>query len=488
MKNKKIGKPVTTTNSVIPVKHAVVINKYVQVYRVIPEKLLVAIDNLNLSKIMKNKALKLVCLLIQKGMQNNHDLSGYILLAVNYLQKTFTPYYHTDFLNLLKSEKIIESNEKYKQGSKAFPGYPKGYRINENLLNGEFVSTSYQDDKFRNSQDSYIIINQRYFYKNQNNNYANVIPTNSITNHFSPINMHISTKLFEKSLIFDDLSSLYYDEEKIWEATKAKMANICTKVFKVGTEVSQNFFEVTNHVTGTTYEITKEKAIAWSELNEVTLIQDGKFFYIDDLDRYVLLKKRNLLLNYKWYIAKLTKKIFYVNRNTTNNRLDHNLTSLNKDTMKIIKKDNDLIEIDMKNCQFAIHAFWMKQMDLCVHEDVRKYYEICSKGILYEELAKIMNVTREEAKQVMMEVAFTSEDYRSQAKKLFRSLFPNVVAHIDGFKKEKKDSRLFSVELQELESEIFVDNLYPNIKELGLFCLTKHDSLIIKRVDEEPGH
>jgi len=484
MKNKKIGKP-ATTNSIMPIEPATVINKKIQVYRVIPEKLKIAIDDLGLSKIMKNKALKLVCLLIQKGMQNNHDLSGYISLAVNYLQKTFTPYYHTDFFNLLKSEKIIESNEKYKQGSKAFPGYSKGYRINEHLLNGEFVSTSYQDDKFRNDQDSYININRRYFYKNLNNNHTNVIPTNSITNHLPSINMHISTKLFEKSMIFEDLSSLFYDEEKIWKATEAKIAYISTKLFKVDNEITQNYFEVINHINDLTYKTTKKKAIAWSEDNGVTLIQDGKFFYMDDLDRYVLLKKRNLLLNYKWYIAKLKKNIFYANRNVTNNRLDHNLTSLNKDTMKIIKKDNDLIEIDMKNCQFAIHAYWMKQKDLCVDEDVQKYYNMCSKGTLYEELAKIMNVTREEAKQVMMEVAFTSEDYRSPAKKLFKGLFPNVVAHIDGFKKEKKDSSLFSVELQELESEIFVDNLYPNIKELGLFCLTKHDSLIVKRADED---
>ena len=215
------------------------------------------------------------------------------------------------------------------------------------------------------------------------------------------------------------------------------------------------------------------------------MIQDGKYFYIDDLDRYVLLKKRNLLLNYKWYIAKLKKKMFYANRNITNNRLDHNLTSLNKDTMKIIKGDNDLIEIDMKNCQFAIHAYWMKQEGICVHEDVQRYYEMCSNGTLYDELAEKLNIARDEAKQVMMKLAFSSEKYYTPYKKLFKEHFPNVVAHIDGFKKEKKNSILFSIELQQLESEIFVDNLYPNIKERGLFCLTKHDSLFVKRADEE---
>ena len=153
--------------------------------------------------------------------------------------------------------------------------------------------------------------------------------------------------------------------------------------------------------------------------------------------------------------------------------------------MKIIKEDNDLIEIDMKNCQFAIHAYWMKQEGLCIKEDVQRYYDMCSHGTLYDELAEKLKITREEAKQVMMELAFSSEKYYTPYKKLFKEHFPNVVAHIDGFKKEKKNSILFSIELQQLESEIFVDNLYPNIKERSLFCLTKHDSLFVKRADEQ---
>jgi hypothetical protein len=32
---------------------------------------------------------------------------------------------------------------------------------------------------------------------------------------------------------------------------------------------------------------------------------------------------------------------------------------------------------------------------------------------------------------------------------------------------------------------LFVDNIYPNVKELGLFCITKHDSLIVRREDFE---
>src|SRR5690606_2435472 len=126
-----------------------------------------------------------------------------------------------------------------------------------------------------------------------------------------------------------------------------------------------NYFEVRNKITGYTYHTTRMKVLEWCKKNGVTLIQDGRTFYIDDLDRFIHQKKRNLLLNYKANMAMLLNKQFYANRNKTNNRLDHNLTSLNKVILSVIKEDNDLIEIDLKNSQFAIHAYWMKQEGLC---------------------------------------------------------------------------------------------------------------------------
>jgi hypothetical protein len=42
--------------------------KKIQVYKVIPQPLKEAIDNLNLSKIMRNKAMKLAWLIIKKGI------------------------------------------------------------------------------------------------------------------------------------------------------------------------------------------------------------------------------------------------------------------------------------------------------------------------------------------------------------------------------------------------------------------------------------
>lgn len=40
---------------------------------------------------------------------------------------------------------------------------------------------------------------------------------------------------------------------------------------------------------------------------------------------------------------------------------------------------------------------------------------------------------------------------------------------------------MFSIELQKRESELIIDHIYPRIKSEGIFCLTRHDSLLVRR-------
>ena len=54
---------------------------------------------------------------------------------------------------------------------------------------------------------------------------------------------------------------------------------------------------------------------------------------------------------------------------------------------------------------------------------------------------------------------------------------------VDDFKKQNGDNQ-FAIMLQKKEAEIFIDNLYIMIREQDIFCLTKHDSLIVKAEDE----
>ena len=68
-----------------------------------------------------------------------------------------------------------------------------------------------------------------------------------------------------------------------------------------------------------------------------------------------------------------------------------------------------------------------------------------------------------------------SEDKKNKLKELF----PSVIQWIDNYKNEY-GYESFSVMLQLKESEIFIEKLWKSIKEKGLFCISRHDSLIYK--------
>jgi hypothetical protein len=97
----------------------------------------------------------------------------------------------------------------------------------------------------------------------------------------------------------------------------------------------------------------------------------------------------------------------------------------------------------------------------------------------------------EAVKQMMMEMGFSGKTPSCDVTKAFIELFPNVVKQIKLFKKinkkkkndgqQEKGTEMFSILLAQYESEIVVDNILPNLYSLGLFVLTKHDSVICKR-------
>ncbi len=222
--------------------------------KVITIQLKNAIDNLSLSNIMKGKAYKLACILIQKGIQDKQSLENYVPLPVKYLEKTFNKDYHKDFFNALKSNCIIECNEEYKQGSRAYPGTAKGYRINPDLLEGEFVSITYKEKYSERSKEE-IRINRTYNFQERleisesdmcmssvssslpttpisssSLSTSTSLPTTSSSLYISSSSLlHINTRFFKKHLILDDLSSLRYDEDRLWKAIEDQVSNISTR-------------------------------------------------------------------------------------------------------------------------------------------------------------------------------------------------------------------------------------------------------------------
>jgi hypothetical protein len=464
----------------------------------IPKKLNEAILSLGLSKTMTGKAIKLCCIIMKDCFYKKISLTSFIDIPADYFEKIFNKEYHTDFLNQMKAGGIIQCIESYVKGSPGRKGKCKQYRINPTLMDGENVPVTYCEKPRLNRGSKLIAKGPSAKHENESENEEfpkrlsekTTISSNTpISSSYTSLNLsssiyHICPRFFDSSLVIDDLRSLHYDEEKMRKANE-KYVKSLNKRLICDENIQETYFqELRNNLINSTYEVSKKSALSWAKENKANLIQSGDSFYIDKKQTFLQEKRKSIRIYFEAALTKLKNKTFFATRNEKNRRLDHDLTIAGKHILEVIKKENDLIEIDIRNSQFAIHAFWMKSIGLCEHPDVQRYYEMCChQGKLYEALAEELKIGRGDAKSMMMELGFSKPGNRFALKKVFKLRFPNVIKHIDDFKTEK-GYKEFSNELQQLESEIVVDHLYAAIKAENMFCLTKHDSIIIRKQDE----
>lgn len=199
---------------------------------------------------------------------------------------------------------------------------------------------------------------------------------------------------------------------------------------------------------------------------------------------FIQMKREALAVSYKGVISNFSKGYFQASRNSTNLRLDTNLTSMANVLTDELMKQNDLTQFDMVNSQFALLANTLEgQLDT---EDFNLFKKHAYEGTLYEFVQKELGLSsRKKAKNVMFELMFSKENLNTPQKAQLKALFPSVVEKVDNYKREFGYNK-FSIMLQRRESELFIDGLLLTIKKkLKIFCLTKHDALIFRREDEE---
>lgn len=142
---------------------------------------------------------------------------------------------------------------------------------------------------------------------------------------------------------------------------------------------------------------------------------------------------------------------------------------------------NGLVQIDLSNSQFAILTNVLKEhLD---SDDFKRFKMLSISGKLYAYIQRIIGLESvADAKNAMFEIMFSSRRNNTPSKAKLKKLFPSVISWMDRYKKDFGDNQ-FSIMLQNKESEIFIDCLLTKIKAMQLFCLTKHDSLIVRRND-----
>jgi len=137
------------------------------------------------------------------------------------------------------------------------------------------------------------------------------------------------------------------------------------------------------------------------------------------------------------------------------------------------------MQLDLASSQFCLFSNHLTQK--LATDDFIRFKTLSSSGNLYQVLG-LKSV--KEAKNAMFEILFSARNNKTLFKSKLKEVFPSVVAWIDEYKKAHGDNQ-FSIMLQQIESDLFIDRILKRVKKLKYFCLTKHDSLIIRRSDYE---
>ena len=419
----------------------------------LPERLNQALKSSGLTRIQQNHARKLCHIILSDTKLRGVMLADkYKELPKNYMRAIFNSKY-LEWFTLLKEKNILQplkvnGRETY-DGDK---GLSKRYRINPELLNVEMVRTDY--------------------YEKTNENPSLYVAT-------------FLTNTLARESIYNDFDVLTINREKLLEATDKYVAKICRSRFKVDEQIEATSIEIIDRQYQSRYWTSIEKAKKRAEREGKNVIQDGSKFYLQNLDEFVRDKKQQVNFSWKRMIESLCFGHYYASRNETNFRLDTNYTNLPGVLLDIIKEDNNLIELDVHNCQFALISHLYEKLKMPQTDNFLFYEYYARRGLLYEFIRIQLELdSRSQAKKLMFEMCFSARRYSSPGKSKLKELFPDVMNFIDEFKKENGD-KSFPIELQRLESDIFIDHGLCSIKEVGFFCISRHDSLLVRESDAE---
>lgn len=418
-------------------------------------------DSLNLVSAERTKALKFLRILVKNAKRENDsgNMFSEVELPYNYLKKVLGGSYNKT-IKLLIEAKVINRNDSYS----TFSNKCKIYKLEND-----------QEIEFRDKVEELAGVAVRNpgcttistFLHNQ------CFKTYIFKEKASPETREL-TKHFKESLTCINLSTNRLETKMI-----ARLNELSIDYFRVNEQIRGKAVCLGKMSNDSDWR-KKSDAILEAKNKGKILIQDNKKFVIMTEEEFLYKKKTDILLSHTSIIRKLERGEIYSSRNSTNNRLDTNFTSMPSYMLKEIMDQNGLVEIDLCNSQMAILTL---VSDLKT-EDYELFKEQALSCNIYEYIQQELDLkTRSEAKEVCFSVLFSSHKNRGINNEGFKKLFPTLMSWIEDYKKEK-GSNQFSIMLQKKESEIFIDNLYQRIINEGLLVFSKHDSFIVRKEDE----
>jgi len=423
----------------------------------LPKQIVEDIEKLNLSEINKSHVTKFISLLMNHSFQEYGNLFSFTSKSQLYLKKVFSDKYNK-WLKVLLENQIILRTDGYNKGLSYYYSINPSY--NYTLHNNQ--STILCIETFHNQ-----LINKCFKEK------------------IYPIQ---SNEIVLRNWFIKDFESLEINFDNLYEIIESRVNNL--NIESLGYTIGFQNINRSCKVRGIGNNYYPRKFMKVSSVKEICtelnfeVIHTPKGCYLDDLGHFLNKKKLSIYLSYINSIDSIKEKTYRVGRNDTNNRLDTNLTNLYSEMVNEICRQNNLLQIDLSNSQFCFLSQLLKKE---LNTPDSQLFQILSiSGSLYSYVSDRLEIgDYKKTKRLMFSLLFSSNLFKSVEKNKLKELFPTVINWIDDFKRNN-GYKSFSIELQKLESNFFIDNLLKRIKKQGLFCLTKHDSLIIRRHDYVP--
>lgn len=417
----------------------------------LPKSIMEKIDELNLSNTNKSHALKFIQLLIRDSIRTDGTIFSYTSKSKEYLDKTFSTKYYKAWLKDLLDKEIVERTDKYSEGVSYY------FRLNPSLFDSLFESPIICVEKIYNT-----LINKELKDVQKDINKE----SNQLNNWF-----------------IEDIKSLTIDYDGLQNISFNTIERLNINDYQIDDAVPNGVYRYShNGLLSKNYlTLVAIKRIATSENKSVILRK--KICVIERPEQFIKNRKVSTLIYHANLIENLKMGYYRAERNSTNNRLDTNITNMYSPMVDLICRDNELIQIDITNSQFAFLSMALREQ--LNNDDFKAFQRISILGKLYESIEGILSLdSRKISKNTMFEILFSSRNNNTKTKKELKHHFPNLIKWIDDFKKNNGDNK-FSVMLQKLESELMIDGVYMALKAKKLFCLTKHDSVIVRKENYE---
>lgn len=373
------------------------------------------------------------------------------------------------------------------------------------------------------NKDNFVEIKSTDFHKILQNDYSlylNYLLENKIVysdNFYIKGEKSISYKINEDYLN-DDIISFIIDN-KLFNKRTIKAINE-TSNLKITTKHRNNYFK--------TFKLDFDNAIAYMSNCFLNQTPDHKGRVLNKYTKTLLQVKLNII----------NDGGLWINRSSTNGRINSNLTTLNgnykqfivgyDESLDIVSSQpvllnvlidlieslngkgksgsrlsslSSLLSYEYKILEKVVGKSMvvrviseLKNVKTPEKNELKKYRELCESGELYEyfqkqiELKTGTKMTREEVKQIVITMLYSSIHTPSEYKKLFSVVFPSIYNFINKMKNLvniPRKHRLLSIIMQGIESFIWCDNILPSLDKMNIPYLFIHDSVLVKQGDSD---